>query len=419
VPGQRLHMASNSKPEFTTRRSVWPWQVGLVIDTPELIDTIRESVTGAGGTILFEFPGSASTLEISSTVERSQPDVLFVEFAGTGRTPADWMMEVRRHENKPLVAAVHPVPEPEEMIAALRAGASEFITAPIATSMPEAMERLGTLLESIQTQTTDTAPITGVLSAKGGCGATTLICHLAAALRNADPRIRTLIADLDHQAPGARYLLRLGASPGKSEGPFAAVRRLSSNSWREFVTEASPGIDLLTSSEIDETYGGASGMPEQWRVESLFRFVSKQYGRVLVDLGRNLNPSNWVFLQCVDELHVVTMPDVLALFQTRSMLQTLAGRGFDKRRIKIILNRNQASPRDFWVESIEQMFEMPVFAVIPSDTPVLQKLPQDSFQFPVDTNFGRALSKLAVKLSRPTGPGSQASKRSEMQGKAA
>src|SRR5206468_3081803 len=116
--------------------------------------------------------------------------------------------------------------------------------------------------------------------------------------------------------------------------------------------------------------------------------------------GRHLNPSNWTLLQHIEELFVVTAPDVLALYQTRSVLQTLTSRGFDKSRVKIILNRNQTSPADFWVERIEQMFEMSVFGVIPNDETTIGKLARDRFEFPADTSFGRAIMKMAVRLNK-------------------
>jgi Flp pilus assembly CpaE family ATPase len=112
-----------------------------------------------------------------------------------------------------------------------------------------------------------------------------------------------------------------------------------------------------------------------------------------------------MLLQNIEELIVITAPDVLALYQTRSVLQTLSSRGFDKARIKIVLNRNQTSPADFWVESIEQMFEMSVFGVVPSDDQTFQKLPRDRYEFPADSLFGRALVKMAGRLVKPTGHG--------------
>jgi pilus assembly protein CpaE len=176
------------------------------------------------------------------------------------------------------------------------------------------------------------------------------------------------------------------------------------------------GVDLLASpmdmpssalsSDAAPASDMAAGLPEPWRVESLFRFISRQYNWVLVDLGRHLNPSNWALLQNIEELIIVTAPDVLALYQTRSILQTLSNRGFDKSRVRIVLNRNLSSPQDFWVESIEQMFEMSVFGVIPNDDGAFEKLPRDRFEFPAETPFGRAVTKIAARLSGTGGAGS-------------
>lgn len=171
-----------------------------------------------------------------------------------------------------------------------------------------------------------------------------------------------------------------------------------------FATPVAPGIDLLAS-PLDGVPGAAATGPEPWRVESLFRFLGKQYAWILVDLGRHLNPVNWTLLQNIDDLFVVTAPDVLALYQTRSVIQTLSSRGFDKAKVKIILNRNQSSPRDFWVESIQQMFEMSVFGVVPNDEAALEKLPRERFEFPAETPFGRAISKMANHLAHPNGTG--------------
>ena len=299
-----------------------------------------------------------------------------------------------------------------------------FCRLPVNPAIYEAMERIGALLESRRTATMERGRIAGVLSAKGGCGATSIACYLSAALAAATatrPRTRVLVADLDYQSPGARGVFRVQPRAHAGDA-FDAVRRLSSNAWREFATPVATGVDLLASpldslnaapsnaspsdSSMTPANGNAAALPEQWRVESLFRFIGRQYNWMLVDLGRHLNPANWALLQNIEELAVVTAPDVLALYQTRSILQTLSNRGFDKSRIKIILNRNLSSPQDFWVESIEQMFEMSVFGVIPNDDAAFEKLPPDRFEFPADTPFGRAVTKIAARLSSTGGPGS-------------
>ena len=394
-------LVQNSGKRETLPQSNWPWKVGLVIETPEISTGLVGALSAGGATCVFSFHPDATPFEISTAIERDDPELLFVELSRVTKRPSEWIAEVRRGSESPLVVAVHPTAEPNEIILALQAGASEFLCLPIIPAIHEAMERIGGIMETRRTATVQRGHIAGILSAKGGCGATSIACHLSAALNMLSPPARILVADLDYQSPGAHHIFR--ASPRFHAGEaFDSVRRLSSASWRDFVTEVTPSVDLLASPG-NAVIGGLNVIPEPWRVESLFRFAARQYAWILTDLGRHLNPANWIFLQNLDELFIVTVPDVLALYQTRSVLQTLSSRGFDKSRIRIILNRNPASPQDFWVESIEQMFEMPVFAIVPNDYVSLDKLPRNRFEFPGDTPFGKAISRLAHRLGGPGG----------------
>jgi pilus assembly protein CpaE len=388
------------------RRRDRAWKIGLIIENPDLISGITSAMSEAGAVIVFEFQPSASSFEVANSVDRDQPDLVFVELARTSKPAAEWIADVRRGAGTPLVVAVHPTAEPGEMISALRAGASEFVSLPTKPAIHEAMERIGALMESRHSAQVESGKIAGVLSAKGGCGATSVACHLGAALQLGPTHPRVLVADLDYQSPGARSVFRIDPQTHAGDA-FDAVRRLSSNNWREFVTPIGTGVDLLASPADMPSNASRSAIaqPDAWRVESLFRFISRQYNWILVDLGRHLNPANWALLQNIEELFIVTAPDVLALYQTRSVLQTLSNRGFDKGRVRIILNKNLGSPQDFWVESIKQMFEMSVFGVIPNDDGALQKLPRDRFEFPADTPFGRAMTKIAGRLAGREVPG--------------
>lgn len=400
-----------------TPRPEWTWKAGLVLETPALFNEISSAIAEGGATRTFELPASASPFEVANAVDRDKPDVLFVELARTSKPAAEWIADVRPGEDSPLIVAVHATAEPAEMISALRAGASEFLYLPVRPAIYDAMDRVGSLLEARRSATMALGRTAGILSAKGGCGATSIACHLSAALqrlasqpsgKQAAParRMRVLIVDLDYQSPGGSGVLRVNPQSHAGEA-FDAVRRLSSNSWREFVSTVAPGVDLLASPTDMEGLSGEAAPPEQWRVESLFRFLSRQYDWILVDLGRHLNPANFAMLQSVEELFIVTAPDVLALYQTRTVLQTLSSRGFEKNRIRIILNRNLSSPQDFWVESIEQMFEMSVFGVVPNDEATFDKLPADRFEFPADTPFGRAMTKMAARLAGSGGTHTQ------------
>jgi pilus assembly protein CpaE len=401
-------MAFNLSPLDSSHRPDWTWKIGLVLESEDLTAEIRSAIAAAGATPVFTLPAGAPAFEIANAVERDRPDILFVELARASKPAADWMMDVRRGEQTPLVIAVHPAAEPAEMISALRAGASEFVSLPVRPAIYDALDRIAALLEARRSATVEPGRIAGILSPKGGCGATSIACYLSAAMHLAAPSMRILVADLDYQSPGAHHVFRIPEGPGSTRranasDAFEAVRRLNTASWREFITSVAPGVDLLASPAHGAGPDSQPVLPEQWRVESLFRFIIRQYTWVLADLGRHLNPASWTVLQNIDELFIVTAPDVLALYQTRSVLQTLSNRGFEKNRVRIILNRNMTSPQDFWVESIQQMFEMPVFGLVPNDEAALEKLPRDRFEFPAETSFGRAVTKMAGRIVKSGG----------------
>ena len=390
--------------EETRRTPQWAGRIGLVLESPELVSEVSEAIGEIRGDCAFRVAAGAPVFEVSSLVERERADLLFVELAQVRGAAAEWIASVRAGTDMPLIVAMHGTAEPAVMIEAIRAGASEFLSLPARPGIFDALDRLTMLLESRRAAAQVRGRMAGILSAKGGCGATTVACHLAAALRhvssvnNADRGGRVLVADLDVQSPAAHRIF--GTEPRRRVGDaFDSVRRLNAACWPEFTTSAGVGLDLLAGWEA----GGEAGPPlsEPWRIEGLFRFLSRNYGWVLADLGRNLNPAVWAFIQNLDELFLVTAPDVLALYQTRSILQTLTGRGFDKGRLHLILNRNLKGPQDFWIESIKKMFEMNVIAVLPDDPPALERTSQEVFQFPAASPFGRAITKLAGRLTAP------------------
>jgi pilus assembly protein CpaE len=374
-----------------SRGSAWPWRAGIVVHDPNLAAEIAAALAEVRATCVFQISASASVLEIFALVERDRPDLLFVELSATSIPAREWMAAVQA-DGLPLVAAVNISADPAQMISALRAGASEFLSLPMNPAIFDALGRIAARLDSSRPAEAVQGKIIGVVSAKGGCGATTLACHVGLALGQASASRKVLIADLDYQSPAVHRVCHL--KPQRRAGEtFESVRKLSSSNWSEFFTPLSPSVDVMAGPEAGTT------PPEPWRIESLFRHLTRSYPIVLVDLGRHLNPVAWSFLQHVDELLVATAPDVLALYQTRYILQTLTSRGFERSRIRLILSMSENTPRDFWIESVEQMFEMRLFGVIPADRATMSGIPKDRLVFPADTPFGKAVAKLAARLT--------------------
>jgi pilus assembly protein CpaE len=404
TPDREVSQYAVTTPAPSSTRPIWPWKFGLILETPELKSEIEGALAAGNVQPVISLTASTPAFEVAHAVEQAAPDVLFVEFPRVGKTAAEWMAEVCQGSEAALVIAVHIAQEPSEMINALRAGASEFLCLPIENTLRDAVERIGAIIESRRAVWTRKGRLLGVLSAKGGCGATSVLCYLAAALNRMslfDPEKHgpgaerrrprpVLVADLDWQAPAAHRIFKVQPQNSVND-VWQIARRLNSSIWRDCVSAVPNGPDLLAAPPP-----GNYKPPDEWRAESLFRFVNRQYRWVLVDLGRQLSPINWIYLQHIDDLMVVTAPDVLALYQTRAILQTLAGRGFDKHRVRIVLNQTYPAPQDFWVESIEQMFEIGVYSLLLNDPQL--PLRKDRFDGSPQSPFGRSIGKCAEKL---------------------
>ena len=388
-----LNMPLDTRSFENSRQSAWPWRAGIVVANAEVAAQIANALAEVRATCVFQVAASASVLEIFALIERDRPDLLFVELSATSVPAQEWMTAVQGEGGLPVVAAVNVNADPVQMISALRAGATEFLSLPLSPAIFGTLDRVAARLDSSRPAELVHGKIIGMVSAKGGCGGTTLACHLGLALARADSSRKVLIADLDYQSPAVHRVCHLNPQRRASE-TFDSVRKLSSSNSSEFFTPLTPSVDVMAGPEPCNAI-----LPEPWRVESLFRHLTRSYPIVLADLGRQLNPGTWAFLQHVDELMVAAAPDVLALYQTRYILQTLTSRGFERSRIRLILSMSENTPRDFWIESVEQMFEMRLFGVIPMDRAAMSGMPKDRLVFPAETPFGKAVTKLATRMT--------------------
>ena len=112
------------------------------------------------------------------------------------------------------VAAVNAKADPVQMISALRAGATEFLSLPMNPAIFGALDRIAARLDTSRPAEAAHGKIIGIVSAKGGCGGTTLACHLGLALGRAShlkdqSAKKVLIADLDYQSPAVHRICHL------------------------------------------------------------------------------------------------------------------------------------------------------------------------------------------------------------------
>src|SRR5207253_1969624 len=139
-------------------------------------------------------------------VERLRPEIIIIEVTKL-RDPMEHVVSrIKASSVDPMVIALHPTAEPEMILGALRAGAHEFLHPPLAENLRQALERKSLERNKTRQLSRSKGNVIGFLSAKGGCGATTIACHTAAELGRHGKHV--LLADMDLDAGMVRFLMK-------------------------------------------------------------------------------------------------------------------------------------------------------------------------------------------------------------------
>ncbi|MBK5294531.1 MAG: response regulator [Acidobacteriia bacterium] len=198
----------------------------------------------------------------------------------------------------------------------------------------------------------------GVLGAKGGCGVTTVACHLATELSR-QTSAKTLLADFDLVAGTVGFLMKATSQHSVLEAADMAGQ-LDLSSWRKLVSNVRPNLDILTA---PVTLAGRIA-PRQERLAHLLKFVRLNYCWGVVDLGRGLSEFTTGLLDHLDLTFIVITPDVLALARGKQIAETLLASGFPAENLRVIVNRMPESPQ-LTTRQIESVLNLPVGAALP------------------------------------------------------
>src|SRR6266478_3290940 len=223
---------------------MYPITAGLIVESKELWGEVKEALAPLPIRLAFE----ASEVPqdwgpFLERVDRVQPDVILLEVTKL-REPLDEIVKrLRSTSAQPAIFALHDSAHPEAILTALRAGVSEYLYPPVAEPLNAALERLSDSKEKAGKSTMRGGKIIAFLSAKGGCGATTIACHVAAEMaRQSTGKI--LLADLDLQAGMVGLLMK--TSPGYSLADAVNnLQRLDQSYWRGLVSNGIPNLEII------------------------------------------------------------------------------------------------------------------------------------------------------------------------------
>ena len=230
-------------------------------------------------------------------------------------------------------------------------------------------------------------------SAKGGCGATTLVCHVAAELGRQNQKV--LLADLDLDAGMVGFITKTKSVYSILDA-VNNLHRLDIHYWKALVSNGIPGVEIVSS----PLALASKQQPKDEQIRHVLAFARPHYDWTLVDLGRSLSRMAMAALEEIDEACLVTTLEVPALHQSKQIIQTLLDSGYGKNRIRLILNR---APKrlDITPAELEKMLGVPIFCMVPNDYPELYETYAEGRMLNRSSELGRQIARLALEARQP------------------
>ncbi len=363
---------------------------GVVISNPD----VRQEVTGCLREMLIRIPIDETAFgdldKLTERVDLVRPDVLIVEIGGLGERTEETLRALKSRASNPAIIVVDSVAQPLLIIAAMRGGAMEYLYPPFDNRLRSALQRVW-VNRGPGNATEHSGKTLGFLSVKGGCGATTIACHLAREFQRQTEQ-RILLADLDLEAGMIHFLMKTD-SPYSVLDAVANVHRLDGCFWKALVSNGIPRLQV-----IGAPARGAAGPVEEIPFRHVLRFTRSQYDWILADLGRGLNPLSLGLLGEIDECFLVTTPDVPALYRAKHLMQTLVEGGYRRDHLRLLVNRAEKNA-ELTLNDVERMLGVCAYGVVANDYPALHEAYTEGRLAEASGVLGMHYARLAAKIT--------------------
>lgn len=251
----------------------------------------------------------------------------------------------------------------------------------------------GVLRQQSSPQTTaasQTATMIGVLPVKGGLGATTFACTLAAELRRQTQQ-DTLLIDLDLHSNGVAFLLGLETKYSIADA-LANTTRLDRSICESIVGHGPEELHVLTSSAL---YGRRP--PHLEVLRQMLNGIRIYYSWIVLDLGR-LNEISRVLLDSLHQILVVTSTSVSSLYQTKEMLSALRETGVGLHTLRLVAVA-LSSEKVMSEASLQQMVPLALSAYLPQSAADLETAAMNKKLPATNSRYHECVASLARTLA--------------------
>lgn len=321
--------------------------------------------------------------------------LLIVDLSTNKIKNLDFILQVTKKCKNCKVLALSDNPSVELIIEVMRAGAKEFVPVPIIKNeFFEAIKKLVT--EMNKPVKKNKCKIISVFSNKGGIGKTSLATNLALELAKITKENIALI-DLNFQMGDITTFLDLK--------PSFNISYMLENLDKINETFLLSTLERYKSTSLyvlaDPPYFKQADNIQPRQITRLFDTLKETFSYIIVDAEASFDGKNIAALDNSDLIMLVTVANLPALRNTQRCLELFEKLGYDKEKIKIVVNRYMENDEIKEVD-IEKVLSKDIYWKIPNNYFAIMSAINKGI--PVSdvndtTNVSQSYKKLAQQIS--------------------
>ncbi len=310
-----------------------------------------------------DFSVSIGTLlKLQKAIETSKVQYVFlIGFKEEQKTISD-LKKIVKNNPQLQIAFFSPHPKSEFLLECMKIGLTEIFTQLTKNAIAEIIERFQKKLENEQKNRPLKQYTLGILSAKGGDGASYLAANFAASLAK-DPSMKVLLVDLSLPFGD----LDMYVTNKKSTYDFVdftnAIDRLDEGLIDSMVQKIHPNLHLISS---PKEYDKVISISVE-NINPLIDLLKPSYDYLILDIGSTIDPMIVHIVERLNHFYFVLTKNLPSVRQASQKIDLLENAGIPKSHVTLILN-NKDEALDLNASNIESALDRTIHWEAPFDS---------------------------------------------------
>ena len=298
----------------------------------------------------------------ADVVAQTQPDIGIVSLDADASKGIELVARVSETSPECSILVTSSTIDGNLVLQAMRAGAKEFLTQPIA------LEELVAALERISSQRTErgdsgsrVTKVIAIAGATGGVGCTSIAVNIGCCLAS-EENLTPALVDLDLCLGDADVLL--DTIPEHTLADVSQnISRLDFTLLKRSLTRHSSGLFLLPRPvQLDEV-----GLITPDDLQRVIGLLKATFTHVILDLSKGFTPLDQMALRLADEILLITQLDLSCLRNSVRLLASFGEIEGVAEKVKVVVNRIGLDGGEIGLKKAHETIGREIFDKLPND----------------------------------------------------